>query len=261
MSAHSSYPFTRALVTGASSGIGEAIAHELGAARVPLVVVARRADRLNELAARYPGTEVIVADLQTGAGRAVVEARLASDDNPIDLLVNNAGFGTSGDFALVDPDRSQGEIELNITALTRLTRAALPRMLAARRGWVLNVSSVVAFQPAPFLNVYAATKAYVQSFSEGLHEELRASGVVVTSLCPGLTKTEFQSVSNTSHFAKQYPAFAWLTAQRVAREGLRDCARGKAVSVPGPQYKVLVALTSITPNAARRRLAALVQRR
>ena len=209
----------------------------------------------------YPGTEVISVDLQRSEGRSLVEARLASEVDPIDLLVNNAGFGTSGDFALADPDRSQGEIELNVTALTRLTRAALPRMLAARRGWVLNVSSVVAFQPAPFLNVYAATKAYVQSFSEGLHEELRSTGVVVTSLCPGLTKTEFQSVSNTAHYAKQYPAVAWLTAEKVAREGLLDCAKGKAVSIPGAQYKGMVALVGVTPRALLRRLSGLVQRR
>lgn len=254
------YPFTRALVTGASSGIGEAIARELGAAGIPLVVVARRAERLGELARAYPGTEVIAGDLQTREGRLLVEARLASPVNPVDLLVNNAGFGTSGDFASVDPDRSEDEIGLNVVALTRLTRAVLPRLIDARRGWVLNVSSVVAFQPAPYLNVYAGTKAYVQSFSEGLHEELRKSGVVITSLCPGLTKTEFQSVSNTEQYAKQYPAMAWLSAERVARDGLADCARGRAISVPGAQYKGMVALVGITPRRLLRRLSGLVQR-
>ena len=257
----SRYPFTRALVTGASSGIGEAIARELADAGVSLVVVARREDRLLELAGRYPGTEVIACDLQTRAGRATVEDRLASAERPIDLLVNNAGFGTSGEFPSVDPDRSEDEIGLNVVALTRLTRAALPRMTAARKGWILNVSSVVAFQPAPLLTVYAGTKAYVQSFSEGLHEELRGSGVVVTSLCPGLTKTEFQSVSNTEHYAKQYPAFAWLSAERVARDGLSDCAKGRAVSVPGGQYKAMVALVGVLPHGLLRRLSGLVQRR
>jgi short-subunit dehydrogenase len=254
------YPFSRALVTGASSGIGEAIAHELGTAGVALVLVARREDRLQELAARYPGSEVLAADLQTPEGRSLVEQRLASEDEPVDLLVNNAGFGTSGAFATLDADRVQGEIELNITALTRLTRAALPRMQEAGRGWVLNVASVVAFQPAPYLNVYAATKAYVQSFSDGLHEELRGTGVTVTSLCPGLTKTEFQSVSNTSHYTKQYPAIAWLTAERVAREGLADCVRGKALSVPGAQYKGMVAIAGVMPRRLLRRISGLVQR-
>ncbi len=256
----SRYPFTRALVTGASSGIGEAIARELGNEGVQLVVVARRAERLEEFAQAFPGTEVIACDLQTKEGRSVVEARLASNDAPIDLLVNNAGFGTSGHLEDIDPDRSEGEVDLNVVALTRLTRAALPRMLAARRGWVLNMSSVVAFQPAPLLTVYAATKAYVQSFSEGLHEELRGTGVTITALCPGLTKTEFQSVSNTEHFQSRYPAMAWLDAVRVARDGLRDCAKGRAVSVPGLQYKSVVAVSGITPRRALRRLSGLVQR-
>lgn len=254
------YPFTRALVTGASSGIGEAIARELGSAGVPMVLVARREDRLREIADAYPGSEVLAADLTTTEGRSLVEARLTATESPIDLLVNNAGFGTSGAFAAIDADRLQREIELNVTALTRLTRAALPRMVDARRGWVLNVASVVAFQPAPYLNVYAATKAYVQSFSDGLHEELRNTGVMVTSLCPGLTRTEFQSVSNTSHYAKQYPAMAWLTAERVAQEGLADCARGKALSVPGAHYKSIVALAGVTPRRLLRRLSGLVQR-
>lgn len=254
------YPFARALVTGASSGIGEAIARELGGAGVALVLVARREDRLREIAGAYAGSEVLVADLTTAEGRSTVEARLASNDAPIDLLVNNAGFGTSGAFASLDADRLQREIELNVTALTRLTRAALPRMIDAHRGWVLNVASVVAFQPAPYLNVYAATKAYVQSFSDGLHEELRGSGVVVTSLCPGLTRTEFQSVSNTDHYAKQYPAMAWLTAERVAQDGLADCAKGKALSVPGAAYKSMVGLAGVTPRRLLRRISGLVQR-
>jgi hypothetical protein len=260
MARMSTYPFTRALVTGASSGIGEAIARELGAAGIALVVVARRADRLSALAAVYPGTEVIVCDLTTGDGRALVEVRLASTDQPVDLLVNNAGFGTSGQFASIDPDRSQGEIELNVTALTRLTRAVLPRMVADSRGWILNVSSVAAFQPAPLLSVHAATKAYVQSFSEGLHEEVRGTGVVITSLCPGLTKTEFQSVSSAGGDAKQYPAMAWLTAERVARAGLADCARGKALSAPGGLYKSIVGLSAVMPRRLLRRIAGLVRR-
>jgi hypothetical protein len=255
-----SYPFRRALVTGASSGIGEAIAHELGEAKVQLVLVARRGERLEEIAACYPGSEVIVADLTDPADLARVEARLHDSVVPIDLLVNNAGFGTSGEFAAVDPDRSSNEIALNVTALTRLTRAALPRLVASRRGWIMNVSSVVAFQPAPFLGVYAATKAYVQSFSESLHEELRGSGVVVTSLCPGLTRTEFQSVSNTEKYQKQYPEMAWLTAERVARDGLTDCAAGRAVSVPGAQYKGIVALSSVMPRRVLRRISGIVQR-
>ena len=254
------YPFTRALITGASSGIGEAMVRELGAAGIDLVVVARRAERLEELAATFPGTEVLTADLQTKEGRTAVEARLATEDTPIDLLVNNAGFGTSGDFAGIDPDRSEDEIELNVIALTRLTRAVLPRMLSAGAGWILNVSSVAAFQSAPRLAVYAATKAYVQSFTEGLHEEVRGTGVKVTALCPGLTKTEFQSVSSTDDYQSRYPAMAWLTAEQVAKDGLRDCAKGRAVSIPGLQYKGAVAATNFMPRGLVRRLSGMVTR-
>ena len=119
---------------------------------------------------------------------------------------------------------------------------------------------MVAIQPAPLLSVYAATKAYVQSFSESLHEELRGTGVVVTSLCPGLTRTEFQSVSNTTGFETKYPEMAWLTSERVARDGLADCAAGKAVSVPGAQYKAVVGLSSVMPRSLLRRISGLVQR-
>jgi hypothetical protein len=254
------YPFTRALVTGASSGIGEAIARELGNAGVSLVVTARRRDRLQDIAAAFPGTEVLVADLETKAGRTRVEQRLAVQDEPVDLLVNNAGFGTTGAFAGLDADRSQREIELNVVALTRLTRAALPRMVADGRGWICNVASVAAFQAAPRLAVYAATKAYVLSFSEALHEEVRGTGVVVSALCPGLTRTEFQSVSNSADYMSRYPAMAWLSAEQVAREGLTDCARGRAVSVPGYQYKSMVAASSFVPRSIVRRVAGMVQR-
>lgn len=254
------YPFTRALVTGASSGIGEAIARELGNAGVSLVVTARRRDRLQDIAAAFPDTEVLVADLETKAGRTRVEQRLATEDEPVDLLVNNAGFGTTGAFAGLDADRSEREIDLNVVALTRLTRAALPRMIAAGRGWICNVASVAAFQAAPRLAVYAATKAYVLSFSEALHEEVRGTGVVVSALCPGLTRTEFQSVSNSADYMSRYPAMAWLSAEQVAREGLTDCARGRAVSVPGYQYKSMVAASSFVPRSIVRRVAGMVQR-
>jgi len=255
------YPFTRALVTGASAGIGEAMVHELAAAGVPSVVVARRADRLEELAARHPATEVLAADLTTAEGRTVVEARLLSAADPVDLLVNNAGFGTTGAVGEIDPDRSEREVLLNVLAPTRLTRAVLPRMIQTGRGWVLNVSSIVAFQPVPHETVYAATKAYVQSFTEGLHEELRGTGVVATALCPGLTRTEFQTVSGSPTPERNFPVFMWLSAERVARQGLRDCARGRAVSVPGWHYRLMVSGASVAPRRFSRWAAGRVNRR
>ena len=255
-----SFPFTSALVTGASSGIGESMVRLLAAASVPQVIVARRADRLHELAAACAHVEVLAADLATAEGLQRVADRVASETEPIDLVVNNAGFGTSGAFHELDPDRLTQEITLNVAALTRLSRAALGVMVPRGRGYLLNVSSVASFQPAPKLAVYAATKAYVTSLTESLHEEVRGTGVKVTALCPGLTRTEFQSVSNSESYAASYPAFAWMSADDVAEAGLRDVAKGRALSVPGAIYKGLAIATGISPRGLTRRLSSLVQR-
>ena len=187
----SKYPFESALITGASSGIGEVMARKLAGEGVSVVVVARRADRLQAIADEFDGVEVLVADLLTAKGQKAVAKRIASTAKPIDLVVNNAGFGNNGVFAELDVDRLADEVELNVGALTRLSHAALATMVPRGSGWLLNVSSVASFQPAPQLAVYAATKAYVTSLTESLHEEARGSGVHVTALCPGLTKTEF----------------------------------------------------------------------
>ncbi len=252
------HPWSTALVTGASSGIGEAFARLLAGAGVPTVVVARRRDRLEALARALPGVEVLVADLTTEDGIAAVEDRLASG---VDLLVNNAGFGTSGRFAEIDPARITAEVTLNVVALTRLTRAALPGMLARGRGWVLNVSSVVSFQAAPNLATYAATKAFVTSLTEALHEELRGTGVRATALCPGLTRTEFQQVSGGAGLTERLPGFAWMTAEQVARAGLADAAAGRALSVPGVHNKATVVASGLLPRAVTRRVAGAVTRR
>jgi short-subunit dehydrogenase len=254
------FPFTSALVTGASSGIGEAMVELLGEAGVAQVIVARRRDRLEALAERFDRVEVLVADLTKKAGLALVAERIASEVSPIDLVVNNAGFGTSGPFHELDPDRLDREVRLNVGALTQLSRAALGVMVPRGRGYLLNVSSVASFQPAPRLAVYAATKAYVTSLTESLHEETRGTGVHVTALCPGLTRTEFQSVSNTESYQSTYPSFAWLDATGVARAGLRDVAKGAALSVPGVLYKGLATATGIAPRGLARRVSGLVQR-
>jgi uncharacterized protein len=260
------YPFRSALVTGASSGIGDSMVRMLARAGVDTIVVARRVDRLEALADELsgePGTvEVMAADLSTDDGVDLVAERLAdpvAGHAPIDLLVNNAGFGTSGRVAEIEPERMHDELEVNVVALTRLTRAALPLMLERRRGWILNVSSVASFQPAPQLAVYAATKAYVTSFTEALHEELRGTGVRATALCPGLTKTEFVAVSRGAEAAAstQYPAMAWLSAEEVASEGLRDAARGRALSIPGVQYKALVTTSGFIPRGLMRRMSGI----
>ena len=254
------YPFASALVTGASSGIGSAMVHLLGEAGVPQVIVARRVHLLDELAATYPNVEVIGADLSTTKGVAAVVERVGDSSRPIDLVVNNAGFGTSGEFHTLDPDRLANEINVNIAALTRISRAALGQMIPRGRGYLLNVSSVASFQPAPRLAVYAATKAYVTSLTESLHEEARGTGVHVTALCPGLTRTEFQSVSSSESYSGRYPSFAWLSATEVAEAGLADVAKGRALSIPGMLYKAMVAAASITPRGLLRRAAGMVQR-
>lgn len=230
---------------------------QLAAAGVPTIAVARRGDRLWELAADSPQVTPLVADLETDEGVDVVAARVVDG---VDLLVNNAGFGTSGRFHELDPERLDREVALNVRALTRLSHAALASMVPAGRGHLLNVSSVVSFQPAPGLAVYAATKAYVTSLGESLHEEARGTGVNVTTLCPGLTRTEFISVSNSSGYQDSYPDFAWMTAEQVAACGLRDVARGKALSVPGVLYKAMTAAVGVTPRGLARRLSGVVQR-
>lgn len=256
----SRYPFASALITGASSGIGEVMARELAGAGVALVIVARREDRLRAIADEFDDVEVLVADLLTGKGQRAVVKRIGSTAKPIDLVVNNAGFGSNGVFTEIDADRLADEVELNVAALTRLSHAALAAMVPRGRGWLLNVSSVASFQPAPQLAVYAATKAYVTSLSESLHEEMRGTGVHVTALCPGLTRTEFMSVSNTEQYADEFPGFAWTSPQLVVRTGLSDVIANRALSVPGLQYKALTAAATVTPRWLLRRLSGLVQR-
>jgi short-subunit dehydrogenase len=255
-----SFPFTFALTTGASSGIGEAMVNLLGGAGIPQVVVARRVDRLEELAGRYEAVEVLAADLTTAKGVGQVVARITDPDRPIDLVVNNAGFGISGEFHSLDPDRLDDQVALNVAALTRISRAALGVMVPRGRGYLLNVSSVAGFQPAPKHAVYAASKAYVTSLSESLHEEVRGTGVHVTALCPGLTRTEFHGVSGSDSYTGEYPSFAWLSANEVAEAGLHDVAKGRALSVPGALYKSMVAASSIAPRGLTRRISGMVQR-
>lgn len=254
------YPFATALVTGASSGIGEELVRQLAAGGVETVVVARREDRLRALADELPGIEVLPADLLRADGLAAVGQRIGDLDRPIDLVVNNAGFGTSGTFHDLDAGRLDDEISLNVSALTWLSHAALSAMVPRGRGWLLNVSSIAGFQPAPDLAVYAATKAFVSSLTQSLHEEVSSSGVHVTALCPGLTKTEFQSVSRTDGYASEFPSFVWTGVEQVARTGLDDVVRNHALSVPGLQYKAITAVTGVTPKWLLRKASAAIQR-
>ena len=249
------YPFRRALVTGASAGIGERFAHILGQAGVPCVVVARRGDRLRELADRYAGFEVLEADLQNDAGIATVADRLATAAEPVDLLVNNAGFGTSGPFHEVGVERATGQVDLNVKALVALTHGAVNAFRSRGGGHVLNVSSVASFQASPNMAVYAATKSFVTSFTEAVHEENRARGVNVSALCPGFVATEFQAVSGGADRFTRTPRILWLNADKVARAGLDGVAKNRAIVVPGWQYASLPVLSKLTPRLVLRRIA------
>ena len=255
------HPWTTALVTGASSGIGEAVARQLVAAGVAVALVARRADRLDSLAAELraggaASVEVLVADLTVDADLATVVDRLADPARPIDLLVNCAGLGAAGPFADSEPATSQHIIDLNVSALVALTHAAVLPMTQRDRGWILNVSSLGGHTPGPSFAVYSASKAFVTSFSESLHEELRGTGVHVTVACPGATHTEFGATSGAD--GGDLPAFLWQTADAVARESLAAAAAGKAVRVTGLLNRVTAAITTVLPRSANRRLAGLV---
>ena len=249
-----------ALVTGASVGIGEQFARVLAERGHDLVLVARDRARLEALAKEL-GTErgvqceVIAADLTDSRQLATVEARVAS----VDVLVNNAGFGTTGRFHEIDLDAEDREIRLNVLALVRLTHAAASAMAGRGAGGILNVASVAAFQPGPGNATYAATKAYVLSFSEAVHEELRGSGVSVTCLCPGFTRTEFQRRAGFDE--SQVPGFMWQSADVVARAGLDGLARSRAVVVPGALNKAAATATRLAPHGITRRAASLVIRR
>jgi short-subunit dehydrogenase len=252
----------RALVTGASSGIGEAFARLLAADGVDLVLVARRVGRLEALAAslRSPvcRVDVLPADLTRADDVERVAARLADSEAPVDLLVNNAGFGTFGRFWELPLDGELAEIGTNVTALVHLTHAALGRMVPEGRGAVLNVSSVAGNQPGPGDAVYAATKAFVTTFTEGIAEELRGTGVTATALCPGLTTTEFHDVAGAPQARHRGPAMLWMTAEAVARDGLEAAAKGRVVQVSGLGNRVLAGLSAVAPRGVKRRAAGAV---
>jgi uncharacterized protein len=250
-----------ALVTGASSGIGAEFARTCAARGDDLVVVARDERRLDDLAEaleKEHGTEVevLAADLTTSTGTAVVEARLESNDPPVDLLVNNAGFGTFGKFADLPREPEAHEIQLNVVALVRLCHAALPGMVERGRGGIINVSSLAGYQPTPLNATYGGTKAFVTSFSHALHEEVKGTGVNVMVLCPGFTRTEFQERAGLDSSA--VPSFMWQSAAAVVAAALRTYESGRAVCVPGALNQAGAVFSSAMPAGITRRLASAV---
>jgi short-subunit dehydrogenase len=224
-----------ALVTGASSGLGESFARRLAKRGHELVLVARRTDRLERLATELRAVsgaaiEVLGADLETAAGRNRVAGRL-SGGGPW-LLVNNAGFGTRGRFVEQDPRREAGEIAVNALAVHQLMRAALPGCVEAHSGGVLNVASTAAFQPIPHMATYAATKAFVLHLTEAVSTELQGTGVRLMALCPGPTRTEFGDVAGVAEDFDRIGPLS-MTADRVVGTALKAFDRGDVICVPG----------------------------
>ena len=253
-----------ALVTGASSGIGEAFARRLAERGHDLVLVARDEGRLEALAKELAdvngaAAHVLPADLTVPQQLLAVEDRCRSTEAPVVLLVNNAGFGSFGAFHTLDVDGEIREIQLNVIALVRLTHAAASQMVPRGRGGILNVSSLAGHQPGPMNATYSATKAFVTSFTEAVHEELRGTGVAITVLLPGFTHTGFQETASVP--ASSVPGFMWQEADAVARAGLDGLAKNRAVVTSGNVNKVLGTLSSVTPHAITRRLGGEVIKR
>lgn len=242
-----------ALITGASSGIGAEFAKQLAARDYDLILVARRAERLNQLATDLKqshslNTETLVADLACDEGIASVEQRVASERN-LDLLVNNAGFGTMGYFHCLDGSTQDQMHRLHVLTTMRLTHAALPAMIARRNGGIINVSSVAGFWQSPGSVSYCATKRWMNSFTHGLALELRAmsSPVKVQALCPGFTISEFHDVARIDR--KLVPKAWWMTSEQVVGESLEGLDQGRQLVVPGRRYRALVFFMKHLPQS------------
>ncbi|MDE3085226.1 MAG: SDR family oxidoreductase [Acidobacteriota bacterium] len=252
----------RALVTGASSGLGASFAHQLAAAGTDLVLVARTADALERLAgelrqAHGVDTEVLPADLADRAQVATVAERIGAGD--VDTVVNNAGFGFYGPVSGHGLDQELGMVDVDVAAVVALSHAAVQAMAPRGRGALLNVASVAAFAPTPESATYSAAKSFVLLYTEALHDELAGTGVRVTVLCPGFTRTNFQA--NAGITGKGLPGFVWAEADEVVRRGLEALARNQAVCVPGVVNKVTALTPRLAPRPVVRRIARQVMKR
>ena len=246
-----------ALVTGASAGLGEEFAIQLADLGIThLALTARRADRLEELksclVAASPSLRVdtITTDLADASGVTTLIAELDKRGFSPDILINNAGLGDLGTFETSDPAKIESMLAVNIVALTRLTRWALPGMLAKKSGWICNVGSTAGLIPLPTFAVYAATKAYVNSFSEALRIELHGSGIRVLALCPGPVQTEFGQVASRENSKRKFapPAFLLVSKTDVVRQTLNALARGRGRLIPGLMVRFPMLLAESTPR-------------
>ncbi|NTV85220.1 MAG: SDR family NAD(P)-dependent oxidoreductase [Burkholderiaceae bacterium] len=255
-----------ALVTGASSGIGEALAGLFAAAGHDRVLGAHSADKLKALAATLAarhGVRVRVepADLSAPGAAETLAARLKRAREPVDVLVNNAGVLAQGRFAAMDAASHQQIIDLNISGLTAMLSAFMPAMVARGAGRVLNVASIASFQPVPSLATYAASKAYVLSLTESLSEELRGSGVSITALCPGITATGMlDQVVGANPQVSRIPGFLIGDVTDVARQGFDACMKGDVICVPGVVNQAAMLASRSTPKWLLRRISGLLGR-
>lgn len=238
-----------ALITGASAGLGAEFARQLARRRADLILVARSRDALEDLAAELRGeygvaVEAVVADLAEEEGVSTVAKRLMNADDPVDLLVNNAGFGLPLQFADNDVDDEVRHLRVHVEASMRLMHAAL-QVMRGRGGRIINVASVAGFISR---STYSACKAWLIGFSRWANLEYARDGVTVTALCPGFTHTTFHERMGLAVGEEGVPGFMWLKASDVVRSGLRDAARGRSVSIPSLRYKVIVASARILPS-------------
>jgi hypothetical protein len=251
-----------ALITGASSGIGAAFAHRLAAEGHDLILVARRRERLEELAGELQArrgvtVEVLPADLLVEEGVAAVTKRVEEEPD-LALLINNAGFGTGGPFVASEIETEVDMVRLHDIVALRLTRAALPGMVGRGGGGVINLSSVASFWPLPGSATYSASKVFLNNFSEAVHQEVVERGVHIQALCPGFTRTEFHETNDVA--ASGIPSPLWLSTDQVVEESLRDLRRGKVISVPSWRYRFVAGLANVVPLGLLRVIGGLFQR-
>ena len=245
-----------ALITGASAGLGVDFARQLAAEGRQLVLVARRKDRLDALVAELGNARAVELDLGEEGAADRLMADLAAHDEQVELLINNAGFGLTGRFATLDGKRQRQMIDLNCGALVELAHAVLPGMIGRKSGAILNVASTAAFQPGPGMAVYFATKAFVLSFSEALHEEVKGQGVVVSALCPGPTATEFGQVAG---FSKPLPSMVFADSSSVVAAGLKGLKTGRAIVIPGLMNKSTAQAHRFFPRSWVRKAAGMLK--
>ena len=251
-----------AIITGASSGIGKALAFEFAAGGFNLLLIARNEAALAEVAAECQAkhhikTEIVAADLACAKSLEELMAVLERTPREFEVLVNNAGFGIHGDFASTDIEQNIELLSVQLTAALRLTKAVLPGMIARRTGRILNVASVYSFSPVPFQSVYAACKAFLLSFSTAIQNELGGTGVTVTVFCPGVTQTEFRSRAGIGQKSEQ----SGMTAETAARIAYKETLRGKHIVVPGLVNRLYVFVSRLLPVQAVPDLIRFINRR